>query len=322
MLKYEEILYRIGSASGQEGLNDLLITYSFAREVETGLRTYHNSDLENNKDLEKYNRFIKFVTNRNTKNYLMPSFADEKEATVFEMAAVILYTVLGDNKRIMEEFSEFMNNIHVRDSQEVLNGYSYKMVNELNGNITYNVLVPSVNNLSSIVCLIHEFIHYHFQKNNMEQKKFYYGEILSILFEKIAADLLEQWDLDKQMTHKIENVRIDTLKYHYTTQKEDIKTIKKYNSMLGPQYYEYANKMYNEFKSYYDLLSQSYGIGYLYAESLFNLYNENPEEFRRRINNILCDEISLQEVLDFYDINTGNKEVFEAAKAKIRIVTK
>ena len=321
MEKYEDFLYRIGSGSSQEEFSDLLVTYSFAKEVRNGNKSYENEDLKDGRSLDRYNKFIKFVTARNPKNYLMNDFATANQDYVFEMAAIIINKILGDNKQLMEEFMEFMSYIKVRESEEVLNGISYKMLNDLNGDIIYNVLLPSITNISSIVCIIHEFIHFHFQKNNMEPKKFYYGEILTILFEKIAADFLQEWNLDQQMIHKIENVRIDSLKYHYTTQKEDIKLIKQYNSMVELQYYEYTRRLYTEFKAYYDLLAQSYGIGYLYAESLFNLYKENPQEFQKKLNSILCDEMSLQEVLDFYNINTGNKQVFEDAKKKIRMVT-
>ena len=186
MEKYEDFLYRIGSGSSQEEFSDLLVTYSFAKEVRNGNKSYENEDLKDGRSLDRYNKFIKFVTARNPKNYLMNDFATANQDYVFEMAAIIINKILGDNKQLMEEFMEFMSYIKVRESEEVLNGISYKMLNDLNGDIIYNVLLPSITNISSIVCIIHEFIHFHFQKNNMEPKKFYYGEILT---SDVCADL-------------------------------------------------------------------------------------------------------------------------------------
>ena len=315
----DDVLNSFAEQSATVEYNELLIANSFANEVRAGRQTYENVDLRNP---ERYNKFIKFVIGRNSKNYLMDSFVSESYKNVIMLTAGVLNSIFGDDSKIIDEFGEFLSYIDFTNSREVLDGYCYQLTDTRDGGKYYQVTIPTLENISAIVCLIHEFIHFHLQKNNIEPRKFYYGEILSILFEKIAADYIQNIRLDLQMVHKMENVRIDTIKYHYTEKKDDIREMKELTQNVDPRYFEFSKRLYTEHKAYYTLLAQSYGIGYLYAESLFCLYQENPQQFKQTLREVLYGEKFLQEVLDYHNINADNKDVYETAKKKIRLMTK
>lgn len=314
---YEDFLNDFASIFGAEMYNEFLTVYSFSKQVEDGVYSIDNVDLRNPNSKNKYNKFISMITKKNPKNYTMKYFENMDTIDVFRYAMVILAYITGNDNRILEEFEEFTKTLIVKPHDEVLNGYSYKRTNLLDNTTSYEVIVPSITNVSAIVCLLHEFTHYHFQKNNMEEKKSYYDEILSILFEKLAGDLIEKLNLSKNVSQKIENVRLDCIKFHYTIQKSGIQDMKKYASVLKNESTEYMKKFTRDYENYYTKLAQSYGLGYLYAESLYVLYKTDEFTFHKKIREIFNGDLSLQEMLDYYNINAGNEEVYNNARKRI-----
>ena len=251
----------------------------------------------------------------------MHDFNEDTTLNIYAYALTIIKQILGNDVIIEDTFKEFITLVNLNNSDEVLDGGVYKKgtLDSLND---YFVVLPSNTNISAIVCIVHEFIHYFLRRYNIEPKKFYHGEILSILMEKISSEIVQKMGIDQKMVHKIENVRIEALKYHYTEQKEQLKKSNQISHLFPSSDFEYAKKMCNDYRSYYQLLAQSYGIGYLYAESLFCLYQENPQKIITDVGSIITGNKSLEDILCYYDINANNKDVYEKAKNKIRIMTK
>lgn len=323
-ITYEDFLLNLKKLCGVREFSEVTVSYYFAKEVEQGKETYHNADLEHYKAQERYNRFTNFLADDKKcrpVQYLMMDFSEDETDNIYSVAREIIKKILGNDIRIDNLFNEFLSLVVLNNSQEVLDGGVYRtgIFDKLGD---YFVLLPSNTNISAIICIVHEFIHYFLRINNLQSKKFYYGEILSILMEKIASAIVQNMGIDPQMIHKIENVRIDSLKYHYTEQKDYLKFVSRFANRFPIYEQQYSEKMCSDYRLYYQLLAQSYGIGYLYAESLFCLYQENSQQFKQTIKEMIYGEKSLQEVLDYHNINANNKDVYERAKQKIRLMTK
>ena len=322
-ITYDDFILNLRKFCDGKEFSEVTLSYYFAKEVEKGKETYHNADLEHYKAQERYNRFTKFLADDKKcrpEQYLMKDFNEDETNNIYSVALAIIKKILGNGTRIDDLFNEFISLVILNNSQEVLDGGVYRTgtFDKLDG---YVVFLPSNTNISAIVCIVHEFMHFFLRKNNLESCKFYYGEILSIMMEKISSAIVQNMGIDSQMINKIENVRIETLKYHYTEQKDYLKFVSKFASRFPIYEYEYAKKMCNDYRSYYQLLAQCYGIGYLYAENLYSLYQESPQKIITDVRNIIDGSKSLEDVLSYYNIGTDNKNTFEIAKNKIKLMT-
>ena len=120
---------------------------------------------------------------------------------------------------------------------------------------------------------------------------------------------------DESMIKKIESIRLDTIKWHY---KDKVDETNKYKGQIKYLNDIYTKRMIEESLLYENDLSLSYGLGYLYAEHLFQLFIDNPSSVSIQLQKVLYGEESLENLLGYYNISTNNKETFEIAKKKIR----
>lgn len=282
------------------------------------------TDLDDQKALERYNKLMTFISKKPLKIYKFDDFEDYDEEFIFETFTEVIISIFGCNDKIVDEIKSFIQNIRYKESDEILDGYSIQMLNKVTGNIEYSILIPSIRNLSAIVCLSHEFIHYHLQSNNLENKIFQYGEILSIYAEKIATHIVEEKKLDLDITKKIENVRLDGVVWHNVTNKQEVRNaVKLYSSIQGmDKNIQDIKEIFFNYKKYSIALAQSYGIGYIYAENLYQMYLNDSKIATEKINNVLSGEDTLESILAYYNISTNNKETFENAKMKVRSIFK
>ena len=182
-------------------------------------------------------------------------------------------------------FNNFANQINPRpqsklsNDNEILSGINLTFRDEVTNKIECFVEVPSFNNTSSVVSLVHEFIHFHMAHKEIDlNKKYYYTEIFSILAEKIAANKVEELLKCQDMVKKIENTRLNGIVWHYKDRFEEMTALQKiYNQakkgFVPPSTsieemekecpWLKGGSIKESYNIYRDNLAYSYGFGYI-----------------------------------------------------------
>ena len=319
----EQFLYNFVKNLPENDATNMLSANRYCEQLKKNEYAKFN-DLDDQKALERYNKLMTYISKKPLKIYKLNDFDDYDETFILETFTDVILNIFGYNTKIVDEIKSFILNIRHKETDDILDGYSIQMLNRITGNIEYSIMVPSIKNLSAIVCLSHEFIHYHLQLNNMESNIFQYGEILSIYAEKIATHIVEEKKLDLDIMKKIENVRLDGVVWHNITNKQEVRNAVKLYSNISSinKYMEDVKELFYNYKKYSTALAHSYGIGYIYAENLYQMYLNDPKIATEKINKVLCGEETLESILGYYNISTNNKETFETAKMKVTSIFK
>ena len=319
---YEKFLYSfLEKINNPEFSETILIPHSYILECKKGKYINENTDLKDFRAQERYNRFIKFVASKQIPVYTLEDFNKIETKNVLKIFHYLINEIFGDNNIINSELADFSSKISLNNTNEPMNGMVSTMFNTLTNERKTFVNVPSMDDVSSIICLAHEFIHYHYEINNKFMYKQYYNEILSILIEKVASQIVNTFGIEKDIIKKIECVRLDAIKFHYTDSLQDIKEVKAFFKTQSSSDIEHFKRVIDEYNLYHNSLAQSYGIGYIYSEKLFDYYN-NDKNFTEKLRKTFYFDETLQTLLDFYGINLNNKQIFEDTKEKVRKILK
>lgn len=314
---YEEWLNHFKTLFNSNEIIEIDKVHSYTYRINNNILLKENTDLKSQKGLERYNRFINSLNTKNFIDYKRNDFNEKNYEDCIYIFKQIIYTLLGNDNEINDILNQFINLITYNESEDVLEGNVLQFHNVTNNSIKYAVNIPLVNNESSIICMIHEFMHYLSFIKELNTKKSYYNEILSIFGEKYATNILKgqgSTDIEK----KIENIRLSNIKFHYNERLDDIET---YRLFAKKESDEYLNQFYKEYKMFAKSVAQSYGLGYLYSTYMLKLYN-TENNFIIDFNNLINNKINLQDILDKYSINMDNKEVVEESKKQIRLIIK
>lgn len=312
---------------------DIPMAQSYSKDIEKGKYIKDNIDIKSKRANNGYNSYIDKLIKFKPKEYFQDSFNSLTESEVIDISFSILLYIFKDEKLVAEVFSSFLDVLHISKDNSILSGGSFEITR--NGITKRFVELPSINNTSSIVSLIHEFIHYFCGIYDIDtNRKFYYRELLSIYAEKVAIHFIEKQKLQSDIKRKIEETRLEGIVWHYTIGLEDYNTAKKlYNKIKNaPDSHHKQQYLANlvrdmpflvnkeldkKYVQYRKALSESYGIGYLYAENLFKIFLEQNEK-NDKINGILTSKLKLQDVLDFYNINCENHLVYQPINQKLK----
>ena len=321
----------------QDFERDIIGTFMY--DVKNGYTESVIEDLKNPKAERKYKEYIDKVISVNPRE-LSSRYTDEISNETFGIMADHLFQDIFSDK-LNDEYTNLVeNNLCVNNSDKLMEGVSLKIVDPKDFSKVLNIMeVPDFSHVSSLVCLMHEYIHYHFQAANIDtRKKKYYDEILPIFAEKITAKMLkDQFDIDdiEQIIHES---RLETIVWHYSVHPKEVKFLldnlprlkrradsditarfslsKLYEtypclqSIEGTKYFEMYNKQ----------LAAAYGLGYLYSEYLFAKYLEDENLGRKMFNEVLLGEKTLEELLKFYNIYSSNRNVYEVAENRLKLV--
>lgn len=296
--------------------NNMLAAHSYSNDLDDNIYIKDNIDLDNQKALERYNKFIKLIISRNPIEYKIDKFEQISEKECIDTFKEIIYKIFINNSEIDNIIYNFIDNIIITDRDEPLNGQVVQMLNTETNEIKYKVRIPNIKNTGGIVCLSHEFMHYYSCINNLDyNKKMYYKELLSILAEKYASYYLEGKG-STNIIKMINSIRFSVIKFYYKDRVEDIEFLrKKADKFNNP----YAFRLYHEYKTYNKVIGEAYGLGFIYSEILFNLII-NDNNFINELNQVFNKNTTIQELLDCYIINMKNKEVLEESKKQLRLV--
>ncbi len=297
--------------------------HDYSIYVKKGIYTPNTIELKNKLSNDRHNNFIDEILRSKPREYTIEDFELINDNEIIEIFSKLVFMIFGFNTTIEDDLKYFIYNFEIRKSQfnSPLDG-ALKIIEYPNMEVKYKTYIPNLNTVSSIICLLHEFAHFVVRKHNLNfNNKYYYEEIMSILFEKIGIEILNNEGIGKGIQQKIENVRISSIYYHYKIK------ILEYNSLFRILRNDKDNakeieKIIKEIILFETALSNAYSFGYIYSENLLQKFIEDPELVKFKLQNILFENITLQQVLDYYDINIKNKSTVECAKRKVRKMIK
>lgn len=315
------------------------IIQSFNEEVKTGKVDPINYDLQSNKARSKYNKYIQDVIAIQAHEYEVTDFKKIGRNDVFYFTCKVIVILFGE--KAIPALYEFFARVFSSDVKSVLDGVSLTFQDKMTGAIEHIIQVPDINTCSTIVTLVHEFVHFYFKKYNIDfHKKRYYEEIFSIYGEKVACALIAKQQFDPRFVQKIEESRLEAISWHYQKQipaaKEVLamyQTLKKKRNLSFPEYMHVMSmeqklpilknpKGPKVLEQYYQNLADSYGIGYLYGENLFQKYQEDAISIYHQTQALLSGETTINEILNYYGISTQNQETYENVEKRLLQVRK
>lgn len=307
---------------------------SFGYEVEQGIINPNNTDIQGNNARNKYNKYISSIISLNPKEYLTTDFEELGRTRVFEKAFEIIIYIFGN--KVIPEALEYFKHLVPSGAKEPLNSICLTKTDTLTGDTTTIVEIPDFKTSSNIVTIVLEFSHYYLNKVGVDfNKKRYYEEIIAILCEKIASQIVELHTCQIDFYDKMTEHRLETISWHYS------KNLQEMNSLLE----EYAKlekraktdlfdrmrlqqfqtqmpiirtaKGISALRGYYQNMADGFGIGFLYSESLLERFLDDNFAFQAQLDKLINHEQSLQDLLNYYGINARSNEVYDIANKRI-----
>ena len=313
---------------------ELALIKSFGDEVDSGIIRPENSDIQSNKARTKYNRYISSLTDIQPREYLTSEFEEVGKRYVFEKSFQIIVSIFGE-KAIPFAF-DYFKLLVPSGAKEVLNGVSLTIEDTRDGSIIEQVEIPDFETTSNIVTIVHEFAHYYLNKIGINyNKKRYYEEIMAILAEKIAAQVVQLHACERDFYDKMTEHRLETITWHYKLHLPEMESLLSEVSKLEKRSKTdpfarmqleglklqlpliRTGKGVSAIRGYYQNLADGYGIGFLYSESLLAKYLDDEKAFHAQLAKVTGHEIGLQQMLNYYGINATSNEVYDRVNTRL-----
>lgn len=317
--------------------SEIKLANTFMHDVENKKYILEPTELKSNKAKNMYKSFIDFTISSNPKAYYQEEFTKLTEKEIIEAFTYTIFLIFGNNDYIKNEMEEFFKIITLSNDKEILSGIKLTWQDPRTKELKSIVEVPSISNTSSVVSLVHEFIHYYMSNKNIDiNKKYYYTEIFSIYAEKVATLIIESYlKIQNDMTKKVENTRLDGLVWHYTRRFTEMSDLQKiYNSNKKNPFIDKEmlnemeskcpwlnnSKMKQAYNAFRDNLAYSYGFGYIYGENLFRRFLDDYEKIGYNIRQVLEGNERIEKMLKDYNIGI-NQPTITKAKQKVKAIT-
>lgn len=313
---------------------ELALIKSFGDEVDSGIIRPDNVDIQSNKARTKYNRYISSIASIQPREYLTSEFQEVGKRYVFEKSFQIIIGIFGE--KAIPFALDYFKLLVPSGAKEVLNGVSLTIEDTRDGSLMEQVEIPDFETTSNIVTIVHEFAHYYLNKIGINyNKKRYYEEIMAILAEKIAAQVVELHACEKDFYDKMTEQRLETITWHYKLHLPEMEGLlsevsklekrAKTDPFAGIQLEGLklqlplvrTAKGVSAIRGYYKNLADGYGIGFLYSESLLDKYLDDETAFHRQLARVTGHEIGLQQMLNYYGINASNNEVYDRVNTRL-----
>ena len=313
---------------------EMSLIKSFGDEVDSGIIRLDNNDIQSNKARTKYYRYISSIKSIKPREYLTSEFEVLGQEYVLEKSFEIIVKIFGQDA--IPFICEYVKLLVPSGAKEVLNGVSLTIQDTRDGSLIEQVEIPDVETASNIVTIVHEFAHYYLNKVGIDyNKKRYYEEIMAILAEKIAAQVVESHACQIDFYNKMTEHRLETITWHYGTHLPEVEYLLEECSKLEKRA---ANdpiariqldalktelpllrtaKSISTIRGYYQNLADAYGIGFLYSESLLAKFLDDENAFHRQLARVTKREIGLQQMLNYYGINGTSYEVYDRVNNRI-----
>ncbi len=310
------------------------IAGAYYRNYHNGIYIRGNTDLASHKAQTLYSDYINSIITANPIEYQKKHFSKMEVDDIIDAVLLVLEIILGPSLCKSDECLNFFRSIEQTNTDSILDGICLVTVDK-HGIKHYQTKISKLDSISSIVALTHEFMHYYIHSHDIAyvDKKFYYEEIMSLLAEKIACQIIKDQRVG-DITKKIENTRLEVVSWHYNEGLNEyeqainihdlLKRIASFNSsakkdlerMESDIPWLKSDVQIRRYMEYAKALRESYGIGYLYAENLFQKILDDSKNLDY-IRNILKGN-PISQVLNYYDINPEVEETYQVAKQKIK----
>ena len=178
--------------------------------------------------------------------------------------------------------------------------------------------------------------HYYLNKIGINyNKKRYYEEIMAILAEKIAAQVVQLHACERDFYDKMTEHRLETITWHYNLHLPEMECLLSEVSKLEKRAKTdpfarmqleglklqlpllRTGKGVSAIRGYYQNLADGYGIGFLYSESLLAKYLDDEKAFHTQLAKVTGHEIGLQQMLNYYGINASSNEVYDRVNTRL-----
>lgn len=314
---------------------EIALINSFGQDVEQGIINPENTDVQGNNAKNKYNRYISSITNLKPREYLTSDFEELDKKYIFEKAFSIIIYIFGN--KIVPEALEYFKLLVPSGAPEALNSLCLTVEDKITGKTNTVIEIPDFKTSSNIVAIVLEFSHYYLNKKGVDfNKKRYYEEVIAILCEKIASQIVELHTCEKDFYDKMTEHRLETIAWHYNEQlghmngliegytrlerraKTDPLSRFQMQSISSQLPLLRTTKGISAIKGYYQNMADGFGIGFLYSESLLAKFLDDNISFQNQLDRLINKEQSLQELLTYYDINAKNNDVYELANKRIK----
>lgn len=307
---------------------------SFGQEIEQGIVNPNNTDIQGNNARIKYNKYLASITNLNPREYLTTDFEELDKKYIFEKAFSIIIYIFGN--KCAPEALEYFKYLVPSGAKEALNSVCLTKEDKLTGEKTTIVEIPDFKTSSNIIAIVLEFSHYYLNKVGVDfNKKRYYEEILAILCEKIASQIVELHTCERDFYNKMTEHRLETISWHYNQNLKDMNSLLEEYSKLEKKsktdIYERMRlqsfqlqmpiiktaKGISAIKGYYQNMADGFGIGFLYSESLLAKFLDDNLAFQAQLDRLIGHEQSMQDMLTYYGINARSNDVYNLAEKRI-----
>lgn len=313
---------------------EMALIASFGEEVEKGIILPENTDIQGNNARTKYNRYISSIANLRPREYQTSEFENLGRKYVFEKAFTIIVNIFGE--KCIPVALDYFQHLSPSGAKEVLNGISLTVVDKRDGSEMKMVEIPDFETSSNIVTIVHEFAHYYLNKLGVDfNKKRYYEEIISILCEKIASQIVELHTCERDFYDRMTEHRLEGISWHYNSnltamtgllsEHERLRRQSSKDIFAKMQLMSFEQQMpiirtakgISALKGYYQNLADGYGIGFLYSESLLAKFLDDNHTFQLQLERLTEKDQSLQDLLTYYGINARSNEVYDLVNKRI-----
>jgi len=169
-------------------------------------------------------------------------------------------------------------------------------------NRIYQIEVPHMNNHLGVIVGAHESAHVISEFSDIKNQA-YYKEVMSILIDKISANMMNK----QYPKYNIEN---NWLKWRLVNLMEHPCNID--NLDLNEQ-----NRLV-EIRKLFLRNSYIYLLGDIYATSLFEKYKQNNYDMISTIREYYNEDVTMDYILNYYDISLSNEETINNYKQYIK----
>ena len=307
----------------QDEENNIIKSYIYA--VKKGLTDPVVHEIEKTKAERRYNEYIKNVISVNPREYFISEIPAIEKKEFIELANLIAHDIFGDKN--INEFNDLINNkLKTNGSNMIFDGISTNTMDLTTGEIIRNIEIPDLYHVSSIITLLHEYTHYHMQlRNDSFERNQHLNEVPSIYVEKLATRKLKELLNMATLEQIIHETRLETIVWHYVTHADEVmQFINMYNKMKNnPACSQMVRQMEeacpwlssNDSQRMYNMyrksVAASYGLGYLFSESLLDKYDEDESIATNKFIEAIDRNITLKELLDYYKIDAINNKTYE-----------
>lgn len=283
-----------------------LYAKNFRKICELEGLSFEFSEFNTRKYRDNYDRIVGEILKSNpiedNKNYRILKY-DE----IIYRAIIIVKHLLGDavsSKELMDAASIVTKS----NSENVMEGYCLDITEETEEKKFehHNYLViPGMNKTASVVCLVHELMHYFERKERVVTFTNYrYNETMSQIGEAVSSYLLDKDGLEYNLLYKIRGLRLDAIKFQQEAlimteeQLEHFPMIKNDPEFADLDAYERSR-------------DHAYLVGFINQVILLNRYLDDEKTFLKKLNEIYKGSLKVPDLVNYYGIDIKKREITE-----------